>query len=724
MLPSDYCNLHFEKTIKSWDEALPLGNGFLGALVWGESGALRLSLDKSDLWDCTGALECSGDFSYEGMKKFVKAADQKKIVETFDEPYFKPTPTKLPAGKIIIDLKEKSNLVSSLDISVAEALVETKKTRLNTFLSAHKNVGYIKISSGDCVFKIDNPEYGLKSERKKVLSKRSITQSLKNLQYERPDKSDFSENGIEYKYFLQKVNEKLSYGIFLAVKRENKSIFAVYTVSSGKNADEIIKSSINLLNDALAEGYEAAFNEHRKWWNGFYSKSHISLEDKYFEKNWYLCNYLLASCSRKGGYPMPLQGVWTADNGELPPWKGDYHHDLNTELSYYSYLKANHLEEGESFTDYLFSLFDKGKAFARDFFARDGLCLPSVMDLEGNALGGWAMYSLSPTNQAWLCRAFEQHFDYTQDMDFLRNTAYPFLLESGKLLAGLLEKDKDGKLVLPLSASPEIHDNSLNAWLTPNSHYDLALMKSLFSSIVRFSELLEKKDNTSYFSDILASLDDFAVDSDGVFMLSRDERLNESHRHLAHVMAIHPLRLINYEKIDEKRIIDASIKNLEELGTEYFCGYSFAWLAELYAVQKNGNKAYETLDKFFRYFCLPNGFHCNGDYTKQGFSNFTYRPFTLEGNFCAADALQEMLLYSDSEKIEICPAIPETWKNLSFSLLCIGNIFAEVEIAQGKLTKLTLSAKTPATRQLIFGEKSVIINIQSGETVFDNIFTE
>jgi alpha-L-fucosidase 2 len=158
-------------------------------------------------------------------------------------------------------------------------------------------------------------------------------------------------------------------------------------------------------------------------------------------------------------------------------------------------------------------------------------------------------------------------------------------------------------------------------------------------------------------------------------------------------MAIHPLRLIEYDSEKSRSVIDASIKDLEALGTDYFCGYSFAWLAELYCVQKNGEKARETLDIFWKFFCSPNGFHVNGDYLDKGYSKFKYRPFTLEGNFCAVDALQEMLLYSENGKIIICPAIPAAWKNLSFKLRAENGVIISASVINGEVKKVQLYAE-------------------------------
>ena len=136
----------------------------------------------------------------------------------------------------------------------------------------------------------------------------------------------------------------------------------------------------------------------------------MQLPDETLEQLWYRANYFLAAGSEPGNAPMPLQGVWCADDDRLPPWKGDYHNDLNTQFTYCHYLTANHPEQGKVFLDYLWSLRPQAAKFARAFYGTAGECLPSVMDIDGGALGGWPMYSLSPTNQIWLCQMFYEYY--------------------------------------------------------------------------------------------------------------------------------------------------------------------------------------------------------------------------------------------------------------------------------------------------------------------------
>ena len=107
---------------------------------------------------------------------------------------------------------------------------------------------------------------------------------------------------------------------------------------------------------------------------------------------------------------MPLQGVWTADNGGLPPWKGDYHNDLNTQMTYIGYHAAGNFDEGACYLDLLTKLAPAFTQFARDFYGTPGLASPGVMSLAGQPLGGWGQYSLSPTMTSWNAHMFFLHW--------------------------------------------------------------------------------------------------------------------------------------------------------------------------------------------------------------------------------------------------------------------------------------------------------------------------
>lgn len=694
--------LKFSHTITAWDEAIPLGNGDLGCLIWGKANELRFSLDKSGIWDCSNPPEEQDGFTYANLIDLVSKRKQRKINKIFDDCYANTTPTKLPTGRLVLDLGVNHEVMSELDILTAESKVAVDSIVVKSFVHATEDYGLIEINSDKITLHLEAPKYGIKGKKTRKRFAKGISQSLSNLRYDVVEYHSIKVGDIEYNYFIQPTNDG-AYGIFTASKAMSGNTLIAYTVASANDGKELFNIAKVILDKAIGVGYIEAIKSHSKWWSEYHSRSEISLEDKTLEHRWYLNNYLLGSCSRKGKLPMPLQGVWTADNGDLPPWKGDYHHDLNTQMSYTSYLKANHLEEGESFIDYLLNMSDAGERFAKKYYGVDGLCLPSVMDVQGHALGGWAQYALSPTNQLWLCLIMARHYHHTCNKDYF-NKIYPYFNKVGDMILGLLN-EVDGYYRLPLSSSPEINDNRLSSWLKPNSNYDLALIRAFMSELATLSEIACDESNKVFWLMHLDKLEALAIDDRKVLKISRDRTLDISHRHLSHCMAIYPLRTMRYEG-DNKAIIDSTIADIEALGKKYWVGYTYGWLANLYIVQRNGDKAYKLIRDFFDYFCTANGFHVNGDFTDKTDCGMKYRYFTLEGNFLATDAINNMLLYSESDGTILFPAIPEKWRNISFkNLRGCGGILISAELTDGKVSYLRIVAENDITVNLLADDK-------------------
>lgn len=711
--------LTFDKNISRWDEGIPLGNGRMGGLIWGDGKELYVSLDRVDIWDRTTPFGIERpEFTYQTLVALAKEKNTAKIREIFDAPYDYPVPTKLPVGRIVLSFGQQIKTKSELCMEDAQAKMQVESGGralvVHAFFSAAENIGVMSINereeeketkSGASVRRKNNtfPEVSLKppgfgAEKNAVpyrLHKEISKGDLSELNYEPavPGERVIS-RGRKLLFFSQKAEGNFSYGVVLGIRKEGKQTLLYFRVAASTDARDWLSAACREVEAYMEQEPEVLFAAHRQWWERYWSKSSLTLPDKQFELQWYLTNYLFASCSREGGYPMPLQGVWTAAEDKLPPWKGDYHNDLNTQMSYYHYLKANHLEEGRCFIDFLWNCREAGRVFAAHFYGTRGQCLPAVMTIDAKPLGGWPMYSLSPTNQIWLCHAFAEYFRYTGDKAFLSGRAYPYLKETAECIADLLTEGEDGKLYLPISSSPEIHDDTAEAFVKPNSNYDLALMHFLFETLAEYADLLGNGEAPGW-RKIRAALPELSVSEGHVLMISPEEILAESHRHFSNAMAIHPLRLIPYSGDENRRIIDATIADFERLGTSQWVGFSFCWMAELYAVQKNGEKAWKMLSIFWNYFCSPNGFHLNGDYKKGGYSDFTYRPFTLEANMCAADALQEMLLFMKNHTIEPFPAIPAAWEkgHVSFERLRGENgILISAKLADGRLKSLNIEA--------------------------------
>ena len=686
---------------ENWDEGLPLGNGEIGSLVYG-SNPLKITVDRTDLWDLRpNEVTLEKGFNFKNLVKLSmsgKDEDWKERERLFEDVFMgKPYPSKITAGHIELCFDEDAkNIYYTLDIdnSIVKIYADNRYIA-EVFVFDEPNAGVIKLHE-KAEINLHVPAYlSGKPEGGSGIGDNAGKMSLGY------PKARFFEND-GFKWYEQNTRTDYSFGI-VTYKTGDEIYYTLVTTDDDKN---YINCAKNLLLKASEKGYGKILDEHKKTWRKFWTKSSVktgdNLIDETYKKSW----YLFKCCSKKGGYPMPLQGVWTADNDCLPPWKGDYHHDTNTELSYQSYLKANRVEEGEAFIEYLWKLKPTYERFAKEFFGVDGLLIPSCSTLDGKAMGGWAQYSLSPTMTIWAAQSFDEYYLYAGDEDFLKARAYPFFKEVGQAIIGLLQ-EKNSKYYLPVSTSPEIFDNTRKSYLEPNSNFDLALIIYLFRTLKGYAETLGE--NAEKYERILEKLDDIAIDDSGIIMLDKTQYLPETHRHFSHLMCLYPLHLINYDTERHKEIYENTILNLETLGTGYWVGFSFAMSAQIYAMAKKGNAAAERLGQFCKGFVAENGFHLNGDYKHYGYTWFHYRPFTLESLFGFCDALHEMLLQDHQGCIELFPAIPDEWRRgVAFkNLRSRGSLLISATFLNGEIN--TLEVKSPKETSVVINGKAYIL---------------
>jgi alpha-L-fucosidase 2 len=214
-------------------------------------------------------------------------------------------------------------------------------------------------------------------------------------------------------------------------------------------------------------------------------------------------------------------------------------------------------------------------------------------------------------------------------------------------------------------------------------------------------------------------MSDFVCAADGRLLVTADYPLPASHRHFSHLMAIHPLSSINWEDGQKaQQTIRAALAELDRLGPDLWCGYSYSWLANLAARARDGKRAERALEIFSTAFTLRSSFHCNGDQSGKGYSKLTYRPFTLEGNFAAAAGVQEMLLQSHGGRIRIFPAVPEEWKDVSFTTLrAEGAFLVSARRTAGAVKEIEIVAEKGGDCRLMspFSGKEVALKLKPGE---------
>jgi len=686
--------LHYTTPALVWDEALPLGNGLLGALVWGDGQPLRISLDRTDLWDLRPVPEFhTAEYSYKTMRQWVKEGRIDDLHRLYDKPYGYPGPTKIPAGRIEFTLgAERKFQGASLDLAKASAEMHwSDGTVARVFVHATEPLGVIHIAGKPAPVKLLAPPFAGKVTEEAGANKISAG-DLATLRYEAP----VQQSGATWTGYLQKGWGGFQFAVALVWRGSDREWLGVWSICTSKDSADPLATARKRCQAALDEGLDKLAWEHEQWWASYWSKASISVPNPVLERQWYLETYKFGSAARPNTPPITLQGPWTADDMKIPPWKGDYHHDLNTQLSYWPAYSGNRLDGASGYVRWLWATRENARDWTKRFFALPGLNVPMTADLEQNQIGGWHQYTHSATTAAWLAHHFYLQWRYSMDRQFRAERLYPWLRDTSVFLEAVTEKGTDGKRTLPLSSSPEINDDRLTAWFPSITNYDLALIRWTLEETANVAGELGQADEADHWRRVLTEMPDLAIDPDSrKLLVAKDYPPSSSHRHHSHLMAIHPLGLIRWENGPaDQAIIKASLADLEAKGTSAWCGYSFSWLANLAARARDGERAERALEIFARAFCLRNGFHCNGDQSGQGYSNFRYRPFTLEGNFAAAAGLQEMLLQSYSGTVRLFPAIPASWKDVSFKTLrAEGAFLVSAERKDGTMERVEVIAE-------------------------------
>ena len=695
-------NLRFDSIPTRWDEAFPMGNGMIGELVWAKDGKLRFSLDRADLWDSRPMKGLHRkEFSYKWVQEQVAKKDYKPVQDYFDRPYDnEPAPTKIPGGALEFNMSDWGKvLVAELDIKTATTLIKwSKGISLKSFVHDSKPIGWFRFENIPANFDIQliAPLY---NGMVKNIGDPVGGDDLSRLGYEQ-GKISKNKNTITY---VQEGWGGFKYRITVQWKRDSKNnVEGVWTINTETKKQHLPPSDSSFLASHLNKGFQQEQESHLFWWKNYWSKSAISVPDSIIEKQWYQEQYKFGSTSRKGAPPISLQAIWTADNGRIPPWKGDYHHDLNTQLSYWPSYSGNHLDEGIAYLDHLDENKANYKRFTKLYFGVEGIAVPGVTTLDGTEMGGWIQYSLSPTVSSWLSHHYYMQWRYGMDRAFLKNRAYPWIKDVAVFLEQITTLDKNGFRKLPISSSPEINDNSLSAWFSENTNYDLSLMKFNFGAAKELAMELGLNNEAAHWDSILHQFSDFSLSENHELKFAPSLSYGVSHRHFSHLMAIHPLGLIKWENGEKEReIIKNTISLLDSIGPDYWCGYSYAWESNIKARAKDGEGAAKALQIFANAFCSTNGFHLNGDQTKSGLSKFQYRPFTLEGNFAFAAGLQEMLLQSHAGYIDVMPAVPTSWKNISFKQLrAEGAFLIDASKKEGKIATIKIKSEKGGTTSI------------------------
>ncbi|HET6722241.1 MAG TPA: hypothetical protein VFH07_05800, partial [Chitinophagaceae bacterium] len=443
--PKPKHNLVFESLAKRWDEGIPLGNGWLGALIWQNDNKIRMSLDRVDLWDDRPMPEID-KLKFRWVVEKVKLNQYDSVQKIGDEPYEKyPAPTKIPGAAIEFDLNKIGQVKKvSLDISNGLTVVEFENGVLfNNYIHATRQVGYFGFENidEDIIPDLVIPNYNTGKAGKTGNS--VAGQSLERLGYQKGT----VKKGFEHILYHQPTWKNNYYEVLIKWYRfPGKKIVGQWTITNNQPA---MLPELNVLHKE-----PTGWPSHIAWWDDYWKRSSVSIPDSILERQYYLDMYKFGCVARGNTPPISLQAIWTADDGMLPPWKGDFHHDLNTQLSYWPGYSGNRLDLTAGFTNWLSKVKGENEKWTKQYFEVNGLNVPGVTTITGKPMGGWIQYSMSPTTSTWLAQHFYWQWKYSMDKKYLTEKCIPYFDNVARYIWGIRKWDfVERKYKLPLSSS-------------------------------------------------------------------------------------------------------------------------------------------------------------------------------------------------------------------------------------------------------------------------------
>ncbi len=397
--------------------------------------------------------------------------------------------------------------------------------------------------------------------------------------------------------------------------------------------------------------------------------------------------YLMVSSSRPGTLPANLQGVWAEKLSN--PWNADYHTNINLQMNYWQAETANIAECCLPLFDYMNEyLLEPGKKTARDYYHAQGTVVHHLSDIYGFTAPADGIWGLWPLGGAWLAYHMWEHYLFGGDRDYLENTAYEYIRQSALFFMDYMFEGPDGTMLTGPSSSPEnryyFGDEAISICLSPTM--DTEIIGGLLRLYIAAEAIVARNPEDSKRAEsILKKMPDLKVGKHGQLMewLEDYDEPEPGHRHISHAFGLHPgCQITRAEPQLYEAIKVTLLRRLENGGGH--TGWSRAWLINLFARLRLGGEAYDNLVKLLTISTNDNLFDM-------------HPPFQIDGNFGGGAGICEMLLQSHEGVISLLPAVTEGFSGSFKGLRARGGVTVSASFTKGRVTEFSLISEVNQT---------------------------
>ena len=700
------------------------GNGYLGSLAYINGMALRFTLDNVQLWELRDGTQGMLASDYNTMKHNRHRNDFWNVERA--EPYF---PTRLPALSFDFPLEtEVDRFHSKTNLETAETKISLSFTDKNScnitvFMDSNLNVLCIGIKDKDGLF----PE--------PVLNGWDYSKSNLALLKQWGYGDSVQENGQAFRHLFQPFGGENVAVMSMLVKKNRFTVQYYFTLSTAEktNTDKVKSSNENQLL-SYSQQCGRNLNKHRQSWLDFWRNFKVEVPDGELQKAFRLEMHKLYCNARESSLPMTLQGIWNHE-GRLPAWCGDLHNDLNVQTCYWSAFKTGNAALAYP---YIRTYSDAIPHFewraAKLTGVRDAVQVPTTMTPEGTGTGAefrsWNTF-LGPELYAGI--DFCWYYEYTKDLDALKNRIYPYLRKTANLYMGVADEGADGKMHITFTHSPEYWNDEINGVLIgEDATFIISSLRYILQKLCEYAAVLGNNEE-SVWSDFLHRLVSSPVSEKG-FQIVRGTDLEKSHRHFSHLFAIYPLGVLDRNNPEDNKLMQLCLDVVCRYGYTGFAAFSFPYLSILAARCGRGNMARLLLKIYCTCFRSKNSFTMNGDVLETGVlcpsKNSAGEPgdvFTLEAGLIVPAALCEMMVFRSCGSLHVLAGIPEDWRNCACSGLTVeGGHKISIVMQNALLEKLEIIPNVDDELQIVFrkaeggylctnGENSELLGLSDGK---------